>query len=160
MTEKNINNEAVNEEKITQQNTQKYFPLTKRDTTFAVLFVMVAVLFSGLGLFGGFRIGYTVAAVLGWFVLTVYLWNKNTKIKLFPLACGFLSLVLPSVFLITSNGSVRFWSLTAVPLLAMAWFASLVDYGDFGGDLELVRNFAHQIFLGMFAKLPKSLASL
>lgn len=162
MSEKIINGEVSNEpaSQTEQENKSKYFPLTKRDTTFAVLFALVAVLFSGLGLFGGFRIGYTVSAIFGWLVLTVYLWNKNTKIKFFPLLCGILSLALPTVFLITSNGSVRFWSLTAVPLLAMAWFASLVDYGDFGGDLELVRNFAHQIFLGMFGKLPKTFTSL
>ncbi len=162
MTE-NIVNENVNQENEavkTEAATKKYFPLTKRDTTFAVMFAIASVLFAGLGLFGGFRVGYTVSAILSLVVGTVYLWNKNTKIKFFPLLCGILSLLLPAVFVITSNGSVRFWSLVANALTSMVWFGSLVDFGEFGGDLELVLNFGYQIFGGMFGKLPKSIASL
>lgn len=155
MTE-NIVNETIN----TEPKVNKHFPLTKRDTAFAVMFAIVSVLFAGLGLFGGFRVGYTVSAIFALIIGTVYLWNKNTKIKFFPLFCGVLSLLLPAVFVITSNGSVRFWSLVANAFTLMAWLGSLVDFGDFGGDLELVRNFIYQIFVGMFGKLPKSIASL
>ncbi len=160
MTE-NIVNENVNQEnEAAKEKANKYFPLTKRDTAFAVLFAITSVLFAGLGLFGGFRVGYTISAVFSFIIGTVYLWNKKTKIKFFPLLCGILSLALPAVFAITSNGSVRFWSLVANALTSMAWFGSLVDLGDFGGDLELARNFIHQIIFGMFGKLPKSIASL
>lgn len=157
----NIVNENINlENEAVDEKAKKYFPLTKRDTAFAVLFAIASVLFAGLALFGGFRVGYTVSAVFGLIIGTVYLWNKNTKIKFFPLLCGILSLFLPAVFIITSNGSVRFWSLFANALTIMVWFGSLVDLGEFGGDLELVRNFIKQIIFGMFGKLPKSIASL
>ncbi len=160
MTE-NIVNENINQEnEVVKEKAKKYFPLTKRDTAFAVLFAIASVLFAGLGLFGGFRVGYTVAAVSSLVIGTVYLWNKNTKIRFFPLLCGILALALPAVFVITSNGAVRFWSLVANALTAMVWFGSLVNLGDFGGDLELVRNFIRQIIFGMFGKLPKSIASL
>ena len=156
MTENIVNENAS----LENEKAKKYFPLTKRDTAFAVLFAIASVLFVGLGLFGGFRVGYTVSAVFAFIIGTVYLWNKGTKIKLFSLLCGLLALFLPAVFLISSNGSVRFWSLVANAFAAMVWFGSLVDLGDFGGDLELVRNFIHQIIFGMFGKLPKSIASL
>ena len=44
MTE-NIVNENVNQENVkTEPKANKYFPLTKRDTTFAVMFAIASVL--------------------------------------------------------------------------------------------------------------------
>ncbi len=148
----------VNE--VKEEAVSRYFPITKKDTFFAFLIAAATIVFTVLGLFGGFRIGYTVSSVLLFAVVTAYLWGNKTKITFFSLLCGILALASPAIFFITSNGSVRFWGFVANLLLSAVWFGSLVNFGEFSGDLELVKNLFTQIFSEMFGKLPKSIATL
>lgn len=150
----------VNEELLEEEKTNKHFPLVKKDRVFANVFFAVSTIFAFIALCGGFRIGYTIASPIMLIAITVYLWNKTTKIKFFPLVCGFLSLILPAIFVITSNGEVRFWSFVATTLMSCVWFGSLVGVKSSEGDLELPRNILGQFFSGMFGKMPKTFSSL
>lgn len=150
----------VNEELQQEQIIDKHFSLVKKDRVFANVFCVVAVIFSSIAFCGGFRVGYTIASPLMLIAITIYLWNKNTKIKIFPLICALLGLALPAVFVITSNGEVRFWSFIATTFLSCVWFGSLVGVKTSEGDLELPRNILSQLCGGMLGKLPKTFSSL
>ena len=81
MTENIVNENSNCENPVSNQTNSKFFTLSKRDTTFSVLFAISSILFIALGLFGGFRVGYAVSAILSLVIGTTYLWNKQTKIK-------------------------------------------------------------------------------
>lgn len=159
MNEQNINvqNEVETASEV-KQKTSWLFNLTKRDIVFGFIIGLVTILFSTLALCGDFRVGYTVTSTLFTLFFSIYLWNKSSRIRLFPLICGILGLVLPAVFTITSNEGVRFWSFVATSLLSAVWLGSLVSSKKREGDLELAQNIGEQI-IAMFAKLPKSVAS-
>ncbi len=159
MNEQNINvqNEVETASEV-KQKTSWLFNLTKRDIVFGFIIGLVTILFSTLALCGDFRVGYTVTSTLFTLFFSIYLWNKSSRIRLFPLICGILGLVLPAVFTITSNEGVRFWSFVATTLLSAVWLGSLVSSKKREGDLELAQNIGEQI-IAMFAKLPKSVAS-
>lgn len=123
-----INNVNVSEnfEKSPRKSLLSKFALSTKDNVFVILLLLSSVLTSVFGIFGGFRGGFTVTAVILTAVMSIYLFGKGYKFKLFPTLCLLLSLGVSLVFSITSNGSVRFWSFLCFYLLTMTWFTSIV----------------------------------
>ncbi len=139
---------------------KQVFELKDRDIIFAVLFCITAILFASLALWGGFQIGVTITTLFALVVFTVYLHDKETKIKAYPLVCAILAVVASISFTITSNGSVRFFSFWVVIALSMVWFHSLVNEHPEKEDLGIVRMLWSTVNRGIFINLPKTLVSL
>lgn len=102
------------------------FDLTKRDITFAVCGVVISVLLSVFGIFGGFALGYCVTAICMLGLFTAY-FAKGGKASAFGILCGILALANAAVFLCTGNGSVRFFSVVASFLLSLVYLDSFVN---------------------------------
>ncbi len=168
----NIENNIVNEvpSDTTENNitvddfaqfdvTKRHFDIFNRDLFFALLIFVSSVIFAFLGLWGGFRGGFTVSSILMLGIITAYLCNKKAKIKAFYLFCGILSFTLSLTFSITSNGSVRWWSFICVILLSLIWFYSLVS--DSKNDkLGLLSSVFMPIFDGALPNLPATFTAL
>ena len=94
------------------------FDLTKRDVIFAFASVLVCILLSVFGIFGGVALGYSVTAFCMLVLFTVY-FAKGGKGSVFAILCGLLALANTAVFLCTSNGSVRFFCVVVSFLLSL-----------------------------------------
>jgi len=103
----------------------KLFDLTKRDTLFSVFALLFCVFTSIFGIFGGYALGYTVSCVLLQVLFSIYFLPKG-KGTFFAWVCFFLSLLISSIFFLTSNGSVRFFGAVSVFVLSLAFNDSLI----------------------------------
>ena len=64
-----------------EENHFKKFDITSKDIIFAVIFTVVSILMSAFGIFGGLRIGFTVAIIMLAAVMSIYLKTKEIGIK-------------------------------------------------------------------------------
>ena len=71
---------------------KEYSPLEKKDNRFVFLFLFCAVIFSDFALFKGFHSGFTIAYALLFGVSTAYLWDKSSRVNVFSVSCGLISL--------------------------------------------------------------------
>ena len=102
------------------------FELTKRDTTFAFITIIVSIFTALFGIFGGFSFGYSLTIVFMIALFSIY-FVKNTTVKLPSLIYGVLALALSSVFVCTTNGSVRFFGLVISFLLSLVFFDAVIN---------------------------------
>lgn len=138
----------------------KLFEISKKDTAFAVVLAAVSVIFSVLGIWGGFKGGFTISLILLLASVTAYLLPAKGKIKPFPFLCMLLSVGVSIPFTFTSSGAVRFWSLVSVGILDLVWFVSIADDSAEKGDLGIFKNIFSPVFEGAIPNLPVSLRSL
>ncbi len=66
--------------------------LTKKDTLFTYIFLLLSFVIANFVFISGLNLGMTVAFILLFIVSTVYLFDKRIKVSLFPYVCGVLSL--------------------------------------------------------------------
>ena len=126
MDENNILNEQLAEEQqlpeeifAVTNEPKPLFELCKNDTVFAVCALVAGVFLSVFGVFGGFALGYLMSAVLVVAALGIYLFKKENA-SVFSISCMTFSLANLSVFVTTSNGSVRFFAVVVSFLCAVA----------------------------------------
>jgi len=74
------------------------FKLTKKDTVFTFIFLLLAFVIVNFVIVSGLHLGLTVAFILLFIVSTVYLFDQRIKVSLFSYACGALSLAGSVVF--------------------------------------------------------------
>lgn len=143
-----------------ENHNPKLFVMRDRDIFMAALMCLVAILFSAWALWGGFRLGYTIVSYLMFISMTAYLVNRKNRISLFSWLCGILACVLPIVFLLTSNGTVRFFGFCAESLLQCVWFASLGGKKIRAGDMGLLRSLFSWLLPRTFGNMPRAVASV
>jgi len=149
----------VTETQVTVSN-KKPFDLNRKDTVFKFIFCIASVLLTIFGVWGGFRGGFTVTALILFISMTVYFASKKTKIKPFALICGILNCIASLNFLITSNSTIRFFSVICMLLLSAVWFLSLLNLFGKESDYALIYNIIKPIALGSTANLPKAVVSI
>lgn len=136
------------------------FVLNRKDMIFAMLFAFASFLFSALSIWGGFKIGYTVTSIFTFVAFTAYLYNKDTKIKVYSLLCGIMAVVTSLLFSMTGNMGVRFFSFIVVIGLSVVWFNSLVSSREEDGDLGIIRMIFRNIFMGSCYNLDNTCKGL
>ena len=122
---------------------RELFSLTRFDNFFAVAAIVLSIVLSVFGVFGGFAIGYAAAAVSLWLLFTVY-FAKGGKATATPIICGAVALGINAVFVCTSNGSVRFFAVIIGLLLALVYFYGFTD-GAPKGNRETLRVFTSSV---------------
>ncbi len=138
----------------------RLFSLGKKDMIFVVLALVSCVFLSFFGICSGFSGGFGITAFLLFLVLAVYFLPAKKGIKPYFAVCGVLSAVLCAVFVITTNGSVRFWSVVVGFLLSiMSLYSTVADTKEVG-DLSLLGFIFPPFFKGAFGKMPIAVASV
>ncbi|MBQ8204133.1 MAG: DUF4173 domain-containing protein [Clostridia bacterium] len=107
------------------------FSLTKRDTVFAVCVVVACIFTAIFGIFGGFAFGYLLSVFLMSALFIIYL-AKDGKASVLPILCGILAVLNSAVFICTTNGSVRFFSVVTSLLSALVFFDGFVNSSSKG----------------------------
>ncbi|MEE1074365.1 MAG: DUF4173 domain-containing protein [Acutalibacteraceae bacterium] len=143
-----------------EENHFKKFDITSKDIIFAVIFTVASIIMSAFGIFGGLRIGFTVAIIMLAAVMSIYLKTKEIGIKAYPLCCFVLSIGIAFNFSVTSNYSVRLWSFALLILLLLVWFNSLVRKQSEKGDLGILKEIILPIFDEALPNLPITVVSL
>ena len=77
-----INDNPANEN---ENGGKSCFELDRKDTVFKIILCIASVLMVFFGVWGGFRSGFTVTALILFSSMTVYLANSKTKIRPFAL---------------------------------------------------------------------------
>ena len=129
------------------------FTLKRSDNIFAVAAIVLGILLSVLGIFGGFAIGYAAVSVL-LAVLFVCYFGAGGKIAATPIICGLVSFGTNAVFVLTSNGSVRFFAVIIGFLLALICLHGFID-GAPKGNRETVG-----VFVSSFLTLENTFLAL
>ncbi len=155
----NIDFEEVNLDANPYFMPKRNFDLSGRDLIFTFLLLLCSLIFTFLGLWGGFRGGFTVSSLAIFGVTSLYVYESKAKIKPFFVFCGLLSVVLSFVFGITSNGSVRWWSFVLIVLLSAMWFYSLVSDKK-ENKLSLLGSVFYPVFDGALGNLPATLTAI
>ena len=132
------------------------FDLKGGDTAFAVTAVAASVILSIFGLFGGFALGYSIAAVLMIGTFLVY-FAEQAKASVSAVVYGVLSLANSAVFINTTNGSVKFFAFVVGFLLALSCFDGMVNGPSKGNRGTLDVFFGAASTLGNIAAAVKSL---
>ncbi len=105
---------------------RELFNLTKGDTVFAICALAVSIFLSIFGIFGGFALGYLLAATFIFIMFTVYFF-KCGKARFLSILCGILAIGNNAIFICTSNGSVRFFGVITGLLLSAVCFDGVVN---------------------------------
>ena len=136
------------------------FDINTKDSVFAIIFAVISVIMSAFGIFGGFRAGFTVAAIILSASVTAYFKTKEVKTDIYALICFIFGLGLTLNFSVTSNSSVRFWSFVLFNILQLVWYVSLVSKDRAEGDLGVIKEIILPIFSLALPNLPNAIASL
>lgn len=117
-------------------------PLTlqKGDTVFAVIFMVLSILGVSSGLWGGFRLFYAVVYTLFLLTFSLCLYKRDVKLNAFSIVCGVLAFLGSSVYISTSNVSVKLWMFVCQFVLSSVWIDSLRGVREEKGDLGFLRN--------------------
>lgn len=144
---------------IVQKKT--YPPFTKKESSFLFLFLAAAFLFIDFALFKGFHLGFTIAYAVLFVLSTVFLWNKEARLPLFPMACGALSLCGAATFALYDNFLVN-----ALMLLLIGGLYSIYCVGISGtftrkqGSFKMLADVAKGTFVQPVTVLPEVFGSL
>lgn len=136
------------------------FDITRKDKVFSIIFCVVSILMSSIGIWGGFRAGFGISSIIMLVSITIYLLKTKTKIKVFPLFCGLLSVAIYTAFINTSNSSVRFFGCITAWFLSLVWFDSLIYSGKYKSDIALIKRIFMIIFEHIIPNITISVASL
>lgn len=115
------------------------FELTKGNAAFVICALIGSVFTSLFGIFSGFALGYMLSIILMTTIFIFYL-AKGGEGRVFPVICGLLTLGCSSIFICTSNSSVRFFGIVVSFLLALVCFDGLSS-GKAKGNLKTVGIF-------------------
>lgn len=138
-----------------------YPPFTKKENSFVLLFLAAVFLFIDFALFKGFHLGFTIAYAVLFVLSTAFLWNKDAKLPLFPIACGALSLCGAGTFALYDNYLVN-----ALMLLLIGGLYSIYCVGISGtftqkqGSFKMLADVAKGAFVHPFAGLSDVFGSL
>lgn len=150
-------NEKLLKEELFKEDSEielpKLFVSSKNNNIYTLLFILASVLFSVFGVFGGFRIGFTVTIILFMALITAYLRKKENKFSLFGFFSAVLSVAVAFGFTVTSDSSVRFLSFLALVLLMFSYFSALADDRPEIGDLGLLTKIFAPILRMFFLML-------
>lgn len=109
---------------VAEQPINKGFALNKGDTAFAFFAVIASIFTVIYGVFGKFAFGYLLSLVFMLIVFTAY-FAKGAKLSFMTILSGLLSFANGAVFIITSNGSVRFFAFVISFLLSLTYLGGL-----------------------------------
>lgn len=160
--DENVINEVVEEESqigdeldtlfpkavLQTKPTKKLFVLSRRDLCFGLFMVIASVLLSAFGICGGFSGGFGVTSLILLAVTSIYFSPATVKTKPYFITCGILSALVSIGFVITTNGSVRFWSVIAALMLSGAWIVSRTNESEEDGDLSLLKFIILPMIIG------------
>ena len=131
-----MENNVVTEIKEQEVVTKPVFSLDSGDKLFAVFSLIFSIFTSVFGIFGGFSLGYSISSVL-MFILFFAYFIKNRKFSFSIFVFGLLSLLNSSIFLMTTNSSVRFFAFVISFLLSLVCYSFIVDYNIKGNKNTL-----------------------
>ncbi len=114
------------------------YELNKTDLLFAGAAAVLTLFGVIAGLWGGFRLGFSVAFLLNFALISLYISRKKQRPDLYGALCGVLAVAMAPVFTVTSNPAVRCFSVFGMAGLSVIWFASLAGRRIPDGDLGLV----------------------
>ncbi len=101
------------------------YDLTAKDYIFAAITALCCILLVRLGLFGGFKLGFSVSYCISFLAFTAYFIKKGSLLTPFTVFCGLTAFAAGGVYTVSLNGTVNFFLLLYIAFAASIWFLSL-----------------------------------
>lgn len=87
---------------------KEYKPLERTDFVFLVLYLLSSYLLIAMGLFGGFKLGFTISYIVLFLVSTAYTVGRGNRPGVFSVLCGLLSLAGSVTFALFDDWLINF----------------------------------------------------
>lgn len=157
-TEKLHESEEVNFSYRQSEPPKPLFELKKGDTAFAICIAVGCVFISTLGIFGGFALGYMISSVFITALFGIY-FIACGKVNVFSLICGALSMAGSTVFITTTNVSVRLVGVVIYFLLLLVCFDGVINGNAKGNRATIGIFYSAASSMGNMGVSQKSLFS-
>lgn len=108
--------------------------LEQRDIIFSILAVLVSVLTTVFGVFGGFTLAFTASLLCLMTLIAIYFGKKGHK-NLFGITCAIIAFPCSLCFFLTSNTGVKFFAFIEVFLLITVFLDGIVKPQQGVGDI-------------------------
>ncbi|MBQ7688851.1 MAG: DUF4173 domain-containing protein [Clostridia bacterium] len=135
------------------------YKMEKADYRICIGLAVLTVFGVIAGIWGGFRLGFTLAYGLFLLAVSLYLGRKGQKPGVFGAGCGVLALLMAPVFITTSNTVIRCFCVIGGAVLSAVWFASLCGRRPDTEDFGLIR-LLFTVFFDSTKNMPRSAASV
>ena len=154
------NKEVENGELEESVKVRERFTITSRDKVYLCLIIIASLGLSILGICKGFNFGYTVTLNLLLASVSLYFAKGAKKLTFFAVSSILLSMSMSLIFSVTTNSSVRFFSVVLIFLLVLSYLTVLLR-GDFAeGDLGIIRTVFALLFKQSVPQIPKTVYSV
>ncbi|MBQ0083442.1 MAG: DUF4173 domain-containing protein [Clostridiales bacterium] len=136
-------------------------PLTLKDRIFALVILIYSVLWIDFSLFSSFNLGFTVSTALFFVITLIYFIEKGIKLKVYPIACGILSVLFSVTLTLYDNSFDGFLGFLLVMVLNAFYLTQITDCNTFGnGTFRTVGDVVLNYFITPFAYLGVAIGSL
>lgn len=138
----------------------KLFEIGKKDIVYILIISLFSVLMSSFGIIGGFRGGFAVASILLTVAMTFYFIKKGIRIGVCSVIYFIEVILLSAVFMVTSNGSVRFFSFVGLILLSFLLYFSFERREKENSELDFFTILFTVMFEQVVPNIPITARSL
>ncbi len=122
-------------------------PIAEKDNHFAILFFLFGAIWVDFALFGGFRLGFTIASFLYFVLISLYI-GKEGHFSVYSLLCGLSGVAGSISFALYSDGPFHFLSFFAVLTLQVLYGLQITRSHRFSlGGVRCLLDVLSSIFL-------------
>ncbi len=145
---------------IKESKNIKLFDLTKIDSIYIVILTIASIFLSFLGITCGFRGGFAVTNIPIIVTMVLFCFKKGFKFKLNSVVYLFEIILLSAVFLVTSNGTVRFFSFAIMFFISFLLFFSIAKKNKDKNELDFFTSMGTTLLDGGISNIPITARSL
>lgn len=138
---------------------KQYFSVGRREAVMSAATFAFCVLLVFEGIWGGFRVGFTVGCSFVLAALGVHLRRGGPAPDGYARFCGAAAFALSAVFAVTSDPAVRFFSAAVMACVSAVWLMGLAGKKVPQGDMGTVRTILGAVGIAL-GNIPKSVSSL
>lgn len=136
-------------------------PVDKKDKVFALLFFLFGVVWVDLALMHGFRLGFSIATMLFFVLMTVYLAGKENPLRPYPLCCGLLAVAGSIPFALYQDPVIELISFGVIGVLFSLYGALLTGcFRHSPGGFRCIGDVLNSMFVYPFQYMGITLRSL
>ena len=144
----------------TETENKKLFFISKIDAIYIVILTITSILLSFLGITSGFRGGFAVTNIPIILSMVLFIFKRGYKFKINSVICLVEIILLSGVFLVTSNGVVRFFSFAVMTLISLLLFYTIVKNDKDKSEFDFFSSMGTTILDAGIANIPVTARSL
>ncbi len=132
----------------------KLYEIKKSDIVALIFTILSVFLTCRIGVMGGFNMGISITFIALFAIAFIYLWNKNSKNKIFSIILFICAIMLCGVFGLSAHGLMNFCTILYLPFLcAFTLYVVSGAVSPKNGSYKIYIDVIIKVFDGLFLKL-------